>query len=123
VNRKFRWGVLIVRGAPVILGAIRAYRRSRLTDDKPRSSDPRSKGSPRFILAVGLLVGIVGGYLFAKRRQVIAMLRRQRASRNRLDSLSRDELYKRAQQQDLPGRSNMSKDELQAALTASAEVS
>jgi hypothetical protein len=77
----------------------------------------RPKGSHVLTLLLGLLIGLVGGYLIATRRQLITTLRRQRASRTELDSLSRAELYKRAQAEDLPGRSNMTKEELHDALT------
>lgn len=65
---------------------------------------------------VGLLLGLAIGYLLVTRRELITTVTRHSASRTELDSLSRDELYKRAQAEDLPGRSNMSKEELQEAL-------
>lgn len=69
-----------------------------------------------FTLIIGLLLGLATGYLLGTRRELITTLKRQRASRTELDSLSRDDLYKRAQAEDLPGRSNMNKEELHDAL-------
>ncbi len=68
-----------------------------------------------------LMGGLVGGYWLAMRRERMATLKRRRASRTELDSLTREELYRRAQEQDLPGRSNMSKEELHDALAADAK--
>ena len=68
----------------------------------------------RFVF--GLLLGLAGGYLLGTRGEVITTLKRHRASRSELDSLSRDELYKRAQAEDLAGRSSMTKEELHDAL-------
>ena len=67
-------------------------------------------------LFIGLLLGLVIGYLLGWRRELATTLKRQRAARTELDTLSRDELYQRAQAEDLPGRSNMNKDELRDAL-------
>ena len=67
-------------------------------------------------LIIGLLLGLVIGYLLGWRRELATTLKRQRTARTELDTLSRDELYKRAQAEDLPGRSNMNKDELRDAL-------
>ena len=64
-------------------------------------------------LAIVLLLGFAGGYILASRRdQISAMARRP----SELTDLSRDELYKRAQAEDVPGRSTMTKDELRDAL-------
>ncbi len=68
----------------------------------------------RFVF--GLLLGLVGGYLLGTRGEIISTLKSQRASRSELDSLSRDELYERAQAEDLAGRSSMNKEELRDAL-------
>ena len=78
---------------------------------------PRRKGFLLFALVIGLL-GLAGGYLIGTRRELIPTLERPRTSTTELDSRSRDEPYKRAQAIDLPGRSNMSKEELQEALAA-----
>jgi hypothetical protein len=43
---------------------------------------------------------------------------KRRLAADDLGSLSRDELYKRAQAEDLPGRSSMNKEELRDALVA-----
>ena len=64
----------------------------------------------RFVF--GLLLGLGGGYLLGTRGEIISTLKGQRASRSELDSLSRDELYERAQAEDLAGRSSMNKEEL-----------
>jgi hypothetical protein len=69
------------------------------------------------VILVGLLLGLAAGYGLATRRELLRTLRPQ-GSRSELDSLTRDELYKRAQAQDIPGRSSMSKEELHDALVA-----
>jgi hypothetical protein len=76
----------------------------------------------RFVF--GLLIGAVSGYLYATRLHLMTSASRQlrdlmrRTAADELDSLSRDELYQRAQAEDVPGRSNMSKEELRDALVA-----
>ena len=58
-----------------------------------------------------LLLGVLlGAY--------VSLLLRHRRLRNQsnLDELTKEELYKRAQAEDIPGRSEMTKDELIAAL-------
>ncbi len=86
-----------------------------MNEDRAKGTTRRN-GFPVFPLAFGLLLGLSGGYLLGTRRDLITDFKRQRASRAELDSLSRDELYKRAQAEDLPGRSKMSKEELHDAL-------
>jgi hypothetical protein len=71
-------------------------------------------------LLLGLLLGLVASYLLGRRRELAAALKERRDARTELGFLTRDELYKRAQAEDLPGRSTMSKDELQDALGATA---
>ena len=80
------------------------------------SDDDKTEGNPMVRLAFGLLLGLAAGYLLGTRGEIITTLKRQRASRSELDSLSRDELYKRAQAEDLAGRSSMNKEELHDAL-------
>ena len=75
-----------------------------------------------FAFVFGLLLGLAGGYVVGTRPGLITTFKPERpfkteASGAEPESLSRDELYKRAQEIDLPGRSNMSKEELQEALT------
>jgi DNA end-binding protein Ku len=75
----------------------------------------------RLLLAGGVL-GTAVALLFLRRRGApawvngrISPLRRRDAN---LQDLTRDELYERAQKADIPGRSEMTKDELIKALRA-----
>ena len=131
MSEKFRRGALIL-GRLVKLGLLL---RALIASDRERASlaaaapDARRKRLPKFTLGIGMLLGLAGGYLLGTRGEVITTLKRRRASttstahasRAELDSLSRDELYQRAQEVDLPGRSTMSKEELRDALAALGE--
>jgi hypothetical protein len=73
-------------------------------------------------LLIGGLIGTAVAVLF--RRIAVLDLLRQRAratgQAEHLQTLTKDELYARAQEADIPGRSEMTKDELAKALTARA---
>lgn len=82
------------------------------------------------VFGAGLLVGAGLGLLFAPKpgnelRQELGesagsymnRLRRRRSSNGDLDSMSREELYHRAQELGIEGRSEMTKDELVAAIS------
>jgi hypothetical protein len=88
-------------------------------------------------LVRGLLLGTLGSVLFHRRERLSELVRQRRraaarppAERGRtagelppdeLERLTRAELYRRAQAAGIPGRSEMSKAELIAALRAAAE--
>ena len=67
----------------------------------------------KFLLGVvaGAAVGLVIG---ARRNELRALARRRR-----VDTLTRDELYEQARAAEIPGRSNMTKEELRDAVEAS----
>jgi Rho termination factor, N-terminal domain len=59
-------------------------------------------------LGAGTAIGVVGGVAYARLRNG--------GEGDSLESMTKDELYKRAQEADIPGRSDMTKDELVRAL-------
>jgi hypothetical protein len=61
-----------------------------------------------FVAALGVAVAILRRARTAAREGVVA--------ERPLDTMTRDELYELAREQDIPGRSKMKKDELRAAL-------
>lgn len=82
------------------------------------------------VFGAGLLVGAGLGLLFAPKpgnelrhalgetaENYMSRIRRRRGSNGDLDSMSRDELYQRAQELGIEGRSEMTKDELVAAIS------
>jgi hypothetical protein len=70
----------------------------------------------RKLSVIGLAVlAAVAGFLLAV-RQLKAARRERVVSETPLDTLTRDELYDLAREQDIPGRSKMKKNELRAAL-------
>jgi hypothetical protein len=73
----------------------------------------------RFIL--GLVVGGAAVYLVTWRTELLGKARQRRAAKVELDGLTKEQLYERAQKEDIPGRGSMSKDELRSALTESGE--
>jgi hypothetical protein len=80
-------------------------------------ADERNDTVKGLAFLLGLLLGLAAGYGLATRREFLTTPGPQRSTRE-LDSLTRDELYRRAQAQDIPGRSSMSKEELHDALVA-----
>lgn len=73
----------------------------------------------RFLLAGGALGAVLAFLLFRKRDVVRGVLDQTPLDRGRvsnLEDLTKDELYARAQKADIPGRSDMTKDELIKAL-------
>jgi hypothetical protein len=62
-----------------------------------------------------LVAGAALGYLLARRTDLVSVLR-GRSSKAPLESLSKDELYQRAREAEIAGRSRMSKDELVSAI-------
>jgi hypothetical protein len=66
-------------------------------------------------LMVGVGVAVLGAILFA-RLSVAQKLRSFRDGGVELEELHKDELYRRAQEADIPGRSQMTKQELIEAL-------
>ena len=89
-------------------------------------------------LLLGGALGALGAILARRRQQAIALARTQGArvqgvtdagrkrlpglrSNPDLEDLTKEELYHRAQDADIPGRSEMSKDELIAALRKSGD--
>lgn len=76
----------------------------------------------RLLLAGGVL-GTALAILLVRRRGAPAALRGRvpvLKRRTQLETLTKDELYERAQKADIPGRSEMTKDELIKALRKSA---
>jgi hypothetical protein len=69
---------------------------------------------PRFLL--GLLLGTALGYLVTRRDELRAALRRRHSREDDLAALTKDELYERAKEAEVPGRASMSKGELASAL-------
>ena len=69
-------------------------------------------------LLAGAGIGTVLGLLFKRQDGQPPLLRRtiRFVKRSRLEDLTKDELYARAQEADIPGRSDMTKDELLQAL-------
>jgi hypothetical protein len=63
-------------------------------------------------LGAGAALGLAAG--------VVATRLRPRAGVDSLEDLTKDELYERAKKADIPGRSDMNKDELVRALRAAA---
>jgi hypothetical protein len=73
----------------------------------------------RFLFAGGALGAVLAFLLFRKRETVRGVLDQTPLDRGRvsnLEDLTKDELYARAQKADIPGRSDMTKDELIKAL-------
>lgn len=73
----------------------------------------------RFLLAGGALGAVLAFLLFRKRDAVRGVLDQTPLDRGRvsnLEDLTKDELYARAQKAHIPGRSDMTKDELIKAL-------
>ena len=70
-------------------------------------------------LAIGVLLGFAGGYVLATRREQLGAMARRTSE---LGDLTRDELYKRAQAEEVPGRSTMTNEELRDALDTSGGV-
>jgi hypothetical protein len=70
-------------------------------------------------LVVGGALGAVLAFLLRKRDAVVGMLDQSPLNRARganLEDMTKDELYERAQKADIPGRSDMTKDDLIKAL-------
>jgi hypothetical protein len=73
----------------------------------------------KFLLVGGALGAVLAFLLVRKRDAVRGMLDQTPLNRGRvsnLEDLTKDELYTRAQKADIPGRSEMTKDELIKAL-------
>lgn len=76
------------------------------------------------LLAIGGALGVALAVLFLRRVGAPAVVRERVGAvvprrRTSLEGLTKDELYERAQQADIPGRSEMTKDELLKALRGS----
>ena len=62
---------------------------------------------------MGLLVGLIVGYLVGRReKELRSLVARRRAAASISTELTKAELYERAQVAEIPGRSSMTKDEL-----------
>jgi hypothetical protein len=68
----------------------------------------------RILIWTGLAA--LGAFVASRLPLAAARDRLRRIARRDLKSLSRDELYRKAQESDIPGRSEMNKDELIEAL-------
>ena len=68
---------------------------------------------------MGLLVGLIVGYLVGRReKELRSLAARRRAATSISAEPTKAELYERAQAAEIPGRSTMTKDELRDALAA-----
>lgn len=86
----------------------RAY--GRLGARKPRKRSHKLRNSVMLVAAASV-AGVP-----KIRKAVISAFKMGRTSPRSLDDLTKEELYERAQQADIPGREGMTKDELVAAL-------
>jgi hypothetical protein len=112
-----RWFYVAVGFVTFKVGKFFAKRKARevLVDG---DNEGASHGRLIETLALGLILGLGIGYIVGKRKELATTVKRRHAPKSKLDALTRDELYERAQNQDIPGRSSMSKDELRDALQA-----
>ena len=86
----------------------RAY--GRLGARKPRKRSRKLRNS-LMLVAAASVAGVP-----KIREAAISVFKKGRTSPRNLDDLTKEQLYERAQQADIPGRSEMTKDELVAAL-------
>jgi uncharacterized membrane-anchored protein YhcB (DUF1043 family) len=65
---------------------------------------------------IGPIIGVVVGYLIARRTELLNPIRALRSRKVELEGLTKDQLYERAQKAEIPGRSDMTKEQLIKAL-------